>query len=29
VTSVDISLVVKDIKPSAIRTIERLRAATG
>ena len=29
VTSVDISLDVKDIKPSAIRTIERLRAATG
>jgi nicotinate-nucleotide pyrophosphorylase (carboxylating) len=29
VTSVDISLDVKDIKPSAIRTIERLRAAAG
>jgi len=29
VTSVDISLDVQDIKPSAIRTIERLRAATG
>jgi len=29
VTSVDISLDVKDIKPSAIRTIERLRSATG
>jgi len=29
VTSVDISLDVKDIKPSAIRTIERLREATG
>jgi nicotinate-nucleotide pyrophosphorylase (carboxylating) len=28
VTSVDISLDVQDIKPSAIRTIERLRAAT-
>jgi nicotinate-nucleotide pyrophosphorylase (carboxylating) len=27
VTSIDISLDVKDIKPSAIRTIERLRAA--
>jgi len=29
VTSVDISLDVQDIKPSAIRTIERLRAAAG
>lgn len=29
VISVDISLDVKDIKPSAIRTIERLRAAAG
>jgi nicotinate-nucleotide pyrophosphorylase (carboxylating) len=29
VTSVDISLDVRDIKPSAIRTIERLRAAAG
>jgi nicotinate-nucleotide pyrophosphorylase (carboxylating) len=29
VTSVDISLDVKDIKPSAIRTIERLRAAAS
>jgi nicotinate-nucleotide pyrophosphorylase (carboxylating) len=29
VTSVDISLDVKDIKPSAVRTIERLRAAAG
>ena len=29
VTSVDISLDVQDIKPSAIRTIERLRAADG
>ncbi len=29
VTSVDISLDVRDIKPSAIRTIERLRTATG
>jgi nicotinate-nucleotide pyrophosphorylase (carboxylating) len=29
VTSVDISLDVRDIKPSAIRTIERLRTAAG
>ena len=29
VTSVDISLDVQDIKPSAIRTIERLRATAG
>jgi nicotinate-nucleotide pyrophosphorylase (carboxylating) len=29
VTSVDISLDVRDIKPSALRTIERLRAAAG
>lgn len=29
VSSIDISLDVQDIKPSAIRTIERLRAATG
>ena len=29
VTSIDISLDVRDIKPSAIRTIERLRAAAG
>jgi len=29
VTSVDISLDVQDIKPSAMRTIERLRAAAG
>lgn len=29
VTSVDISLDVRDIKPSAIRTIERLRATAG
>ena len=29
VTSIDISLDVKDIKPSAIRTIERLRAAAS
>ena len=29
ITAVDISLDVKDIKPSALRTIERLRAATS
>jgi len=29
VTSIDISLDVRDIKPSAIRTIERLRTAAG
>jgi len=29
ITAIDISLDVKDIKPSARRTIERLRAATS